>query len=60
MFILLVYYRLKLGSRGCVINVFLVHTLKRPIILENLGIKGEREERFSLPFIFSTHVQEIK
>ena len=42
------------------INVFLVHTLKRPIILGNLGIKGEREERFSLPFIFSTHVQEIK
>ena len=42
------------------INAFLVHTLKRPIILGNLGIKGEREERFSLPFIFSNHVQEIK
>ena len=47
------------GSRGCVINVFLVHTLKRPIILGDLGIKGEREERFSLLYIFSTHVQEI-
>ena len=42
------------------INVFLVHPLKRPIILRNLGMKGEREERFSLPFIFSTHVQEMK
>ena len=42
------------------INVFSVHTLKRPIILGDLGIKGEREERFSLLYIFSTHVQEIK
>ena len=42
------------------INAFLVHTFKRPIILGNLGIKDEREERFSLTFIFSNHVQEIK